>query len=67
MAKIIILFICRLMFKRCSNLEEDERLFVDVRGYGKFLLELITGKSASCFQNEGKDQSMIDWVRSLGT
>lgn len=55
------------MFKRCSNLEEDERLFVDVRGYGKFLLELITGKSAGCFQNEGKDRSLIDWVRSLGT
>lgn len=51
--------ICCLMFDRSPNLEGDERLSVDVHDYGKFLLELIVGKSA------GKDQSMIDWVRSL--
>ncbi|ONI36114.1 hypothetical protein PRUPE_1G570300 [Prunus persica] len=41
------------------NLEGDERLSVDVHDYGKFLLELIVGKSA------GKDQSMIDWALPL--
>ncbi|PRQ19884.1 putative protein kinase RLK-Pelle-PERK-2 family [Rosa chinensis] len=52
----------------CVPHDEDliASLFVDVRGYGKFLLELITGKSACSFPNQGKDQSMIDWVRSLG-
>ncbi|KAM5574502.1 protein kinase STUNTED-like [Rosa sericea] len=53
------------LIARCSNFEEDERLFVDVRGYGKFLLELITGKSACCFPNQGKVQSMIDWALPL--
>ncbi|BBG96132.1 Protein kinase protein with adenine nucleotide alpha hydrolases-like domain [Prunus dulcis] len=37
----------------------DERLSVDVHDYGKFLLELIVGKSA------GKDKSMIDWALPL--
>ncbi|VVA21313.1 PREDICTED: inactive kinase [Prunus dulcis] len=41
------------------NLEGDERLSVDVHDYGKFLLELIVGKSA------GKDKSMIDWALPL--
>ncbi|KAL6180576.1 hypothetical protein ACLB2K_047237 [Fragaria x ananassa] len=50
---------------RYSNFEEDERLFVDIRGYGKFILELITGKSACCFPNQGKDQSLIDWAMPL--
>ncbi|XP_050378431.1 protein NSP-INTERACTING KINASE 2-like [Argentina anserina] len=47
---------------KCSDSEEDERLFVDVRGYGKFLLELITGKNACSFPIQGNDQSLIDWA-----
>uniref|UniRef100_A0A7N2L2P2 Uncharacterized protein n=1 Tax=Quercus lobata TaxID=97700 RepID=A0A7N2L2P2_QUELO len=44
-----------------QNLEEDEHLYVDVHDYGMFLLELITGKSARCFQAQGKGQSLVNW------
>ncbi|KAF3956009.1 hypothetical protein CMV_018837 [Castanea mollissima] len=45
-----------------QNLEEDEHLYVDVHDYGMFLLELITGKSARCFQAQGKGQSLVNWA-----
>ena len=55
-----------LMFWSSQNLEEDEQLYVDVHDYRMFLLELITGKNARCFQAQGKGQSLANWVRSLG-
>ncbi|GMN61661.1 hypothetical protein TIFTF001_030742 [Ficus carica] len=45
----------------CMNREKEERLRVDVRGYGRFLLELVTGKSAYHFQEQGDGQTLIDW------
>ncbi|XP_028962259.2 probable receptor-like serine/threonine-protein kinase At5g57670 [Malus domestica] len=43
----------------------DKRHFGDVQDYGKFLLELITGKSVSPVHDQGKDQSMIEWALPL--
>ncbi|KAG6709731.1 hypothetical protein I3842_06G147700 [Carya illinoinensis] len=49
----------------CKNLEEDEHLPVDIHDYGIFLLELITGKSARCFQARGNGQKFGDWAIPL--
>ncbi|KAM0972401.1 hypothetical protein ACFX2H_019911 [Malus domestica] len=38
----------------------DKLHFGDVHDYGKFLLELITGKCVSPVHDQGKDQSMIE-------
>ncbi|CAN6543201.1 unnamed protein product [Malus baccata var. baccata] len=38
----------------------DKLHFGDVHDYGKFLLELITGKCVSPVNDQGKDQSMIE-------
>ncbi|CAN6584509.1 unnamed protein product [Malus baccata var. baccata] len=43
----------------------DKRHFGDVQDYGKFLLELITGKCVSPVHDQGKDQSMIEWALPL--
>ncbi|KAK7839545.1 proline-rich receptor-like protein kinase perk12 [Quercus suber] len=48
-----------------QNLEEDGHRYVDVHDYGMFLLELITGKSARCFQAEGKGQPLVNWATPL--
>ncbi|KAK4576268.1 hypothetical protein RGQ29_027003 [Quercus rubra] len=48
-----------------QNLEEDEQLYVDVHDYRMFLLELITGKNARCFQAQGKGQSLANWATPL--
>lgn len=52
---------------RSSNVANDERFFIDVYDYGKFLVELISGESTSCFQKQGKDsgKTLIEWVRCL--
>ncbi|KAL0013233.1 hypothetical protein SO802_000302 [Lithocarpus litseifolius] len=50
---------------KSQNLEEDEHLYVDVHDYGMFLLELITGKSARCFQAQGKGPSLVNWATPL--
>ncbi|CAL5377836.1 unnamed protein product [Camellia sinensis] len=47
------------------NAEEDKHLLADIHGYGLFLIELITGKSAQYFQKQAKGQSLIDWVMAL--
>lgn len=47
------------------NREKEERVRVDVHGYGMFLLELVTGKSALHFQQQGEGQTLIDWVTYL--
>ncbi|KAK3011332.1 hypothetical protein RJ639_011719, partial [Escallonia herrerae] len=44
------------------NEEEDVRLSGDVRDYGMLLIELISGKSAEHFQEQGEGQSLIDWA-----
>ncbi|CAK9179544.1 unnamed protein product [Ilex paraguariensis] len=46
----------------CPTIEEDERLLADLCGYGMFLIELITGKSAQTFQEQGEGQSLVDWA-----
>ncbi|XP_028949394.1 proline-rich receptor-like protein kinase PERK14 [Malus sylvestris] len=43
----------------------DKLHFGDVHDYGKFLLELITGKCVSPVHDQGKDQSMIERALSL--
>ncbi|KAF5444087.1 hypothetical protein F2P56_036591 [Juglans regia] len=48
-----------------KNLEEDEHLSVDIHDYGIFLLELITGKRAPCFQAQGNGQKLVDWAIPL--
>ncbi|XP_024027859.1 proline-rich receptor-like protein kinase PERK14 [Morus notabilis] len=45
----------------CMNREKEEHVRVDVHGYGMFLLELVTGKSALHFQQQGEGQALIDW------
>ncbi|XP_052204208.1 serine/threonine-protein kinase CDG1-like isoform X2 [Diospyros lotus] len=46
--------------------EENKRILADIQGYGMFLVELITGKSAGLFQDQGgNDQSLIDWALPL--
>ncbi|XP_062176046.1 protein kinase STUNTED-like [Alnus glutinosa] len=50
---------------QCKALEKDEGPSVDVYDYGSFLLELITGKSAPCFQAHGNGQSLVDWAIPL--
>ncbi|CAL5379755.1 unnamed protein product [Camellia sinensis] len=47
------------------NAEEDKHLLADIHGYGLFLIELITGKSAQYFQKQAKGQSLIDWVMAV--
>ncbi|XP_031278071.1 probable LRR receptor-like serine/threonine-protein kinase At2g23950 [Pistacia vera] len=44
-----------------ENSEQDEKLYIDVRDYGMFLLELITGQNAE----ENKGQSLLDWAVPL--
>ncbi|KAJ0077793.1 hypothetical protein Patl1_37209 [Pistacia atlantica] len=44
-----------------ENSEQDEKLYIDVRDYGMFLLELITGQNAE----ENKGQSLLDWVLAV--
>ncbi|PON60087.1 Mitogen-activated protein kinase kinase kinase [Trema orientale] len=45
----------------CSIRGEDERFCFDVHDYGMFLLELITGKSASHFEGQEEGHTLIDW------
>ncbi|KAK3006849.1 hypothetical protein RJ639_016582 [Escallonia herrerae] len=45
-----------------QNEEEDVCLLGDVRDYGMLLIELISGKSAKCFQEQGEGESLIDWA-----
>ena len=54
-----------LMLVRCLNQGEDECFYVDVHDYGVFLLELISGKSACQFEEQGEGHNLIDWVRYL--
>ncbi|XP_057503465.1 probable receptor-like protein kinase At1g80640 [Actinidia eriantha] len=46
----------------CLNAEDDKHLLADVRDYGVFLIELITGKSSCYFQEQDQCQSLIDWA-----
>ncbi|KAJ7968071.1 Mitogen-activated protein kinase kinase kinase [Quillaja saponaria] len=45
-----------------TNLEDDERLSVDVHDYGLFLIELITGKSGPSFEDQGESRSLLEWA-----
>ncbi|XP_048128500.1 probable serine/threonine-protein kinase PBL25 isoform X2 [Rhodamnia argentea] len=45
----------------CLNLQEGDGIAIDVQGYGIFLLELITGRSARCFLDPNKED-LIDWA-----
>ncbi|GFY94725.1 hypothetical protein Acr_10g0001100 [Actinidia rufa] len=46
----------------CLNAEDNKHLLADVRDYGVFLIELITGKSSCYFQEQDQCQSLIDWA-----
>lgn len=51
------------LLEMCRNTAKDESLFADVCDYGTFLIELISGRSANDFKQQGDGQSLSDWVR----
>ncbi|KAL5787422.1 hypothetical protein ACOSP7_004371 [Xanthoceras sorbifolium] len=48
-----------------ESLPECPYLQEDVHDYGVFLVELITGKSARLFSDDGRTQSFLDWAVPL--
>lgn len=55
------------MVERCGedHREQSKHILADIRGYGRFLIELITGKTEKYLQEEDDDghHSSFDWVR----